>query len=202
MPDDTSPRLPHYRRRKYLIDRTLQVGIAVPVVSAMAGIALMSAVAVLVFLGREGDTLMMVSEIRSNLLLVIGVYFVLAVMVVTIVTLVETHRFAGPIYVISQAIEGMRTGNYDHRLTLRKRDFLKGLAAQLDGLREIWAARERSWEEARLFLADALARGDVEGARRMLGVEAWHPDMLPDSPAPDVMQAIEERDEVAVSAGA
>ncbi|MGB5438340.1 MAG: HAMP domain-containing protein [Gammaproteobacteria bacterium] len=53
------------------------------------------------------------------------------------VTIVYTHRLIGPTVTISRHIQALKNGRYSSRISLRKNDELKELAAELNELAEI-----------------------------------------------------------------
>lgn len=152
-----------FRRRRYVIDRSLQMGVAAQVLTGIGGVALLCAAALYVFLG--GTAVPGLDPLRQFLLIANATYFVLAAGILTLLTILITHRFAGPAYVIRLAIAGMLEGDYGRRLRLRKKDYLKPLAADFDTLRHHWVRHE---EETRRLLGDldaALDDEDLESAK-------------------------------------
>jgi len=63
-----------------------------------------------------------------------------------------SHRIAGPIYRLNEYIESLKNGDYGQRLTLRKKDELKGLAVKLSEL----SAKLRNEKENRTKKIDDL----------------------------------------------
>lgn len=166
MPSKTSTGRPWVWRRRYVIDRPLQMGIAAHLMAGLGGVALLCAAALYVFLG--GQTVPGLDPLRRFLLIANATYFVLAAGILTLLTVLLTHRFAGPAFVMQQAIRGMLTGDFGKRLNLRRKDYLKDLAADLDQLRHAWVRHD---ETTRIALADlqvALDKRDFEQAKTIL----------------------------------
>ena len=110
MPNNTKTKKPWIWRRQYVIDRSMQMGIAGYLAAGLGGVALLCAAVLYVFLG--GQAVPGLDPLRRFLLLANASYFVLAAGILTLLTVVLTQRFAGPAYVIKMAIDGMRDGDY------------------------------------------------------------------------------------------
>lgn len=163
MPNNTKTKKPWVWRRQYVIDRPLQMGIAGYLAAGLGGVALLCAAALYVFLG--GQAVPGLDPLRRFLLIANATYFILAAGILTLLTILLTHRFAGPAFVMKQAIDGMLEGDYGKRLALRKKDYLKELAASLDQVRHTWVRHEESSRQTLEQLESALEAGDVEAAR-------------------------------------
>ena len=158
------------RRRKYVVDRPMQYGAAAQLLVGLVLVALLGAVGLFVFLGDDAMASMNLVTIRQFLLLANAIYFVLTAVILIVLTLLLTHRFAGPAWVIDQAIRGMRAGDYSRRLKLRKHDYFQELAGAMDGLRCEWVQfdeaerrtlekvqhclQEKRYDEAERLVAD------------------------------------------------
>ena len=87
------------------------------------------------------------------------------------------------------AIDGMLEGDYGRRLNLRKKDYLKDLAASIDQMRHTWVRHEESSRQTLDQLEKALAAGDVDEAKNL--VQAMQdallvkPEALPDAHTDD-----------------
>ncbi|MGQ0613168.1 MAG: hypothetical protein ACT4PV_05465 [Planctomycetaceae bacterium] len=161
----TQPPAP--RRGAFLVDRELQFAVTIHLIGVLLGIAGLYTLATFVLPsgGLKGQT----SEeawgflVRNNL-----IYLVLSIVLLGTVSLLLTHRVAGPVLVIERAIQGMQQGDYERRLTLRKRDYLKGLAASVAQL----AAHMRQQEAQRLEVLreidGCLEENDLPAARELL----------------------------------
>lgn len=166
MPNNTKTKKPWIWRRQYVIDRPLQMGIAGYLAAGLGGVALLCAAALYVFLG--GQAVPGLDPLRRFLLVANATYFILAAGILTLLTILLTHRFAGPAFVMKQAIDAMLEGNYGKRLGLRKKDYLKELAAALDQIRHTWVRHEESSRQTLDQLESALSNGDVEAAKGLV----------------------------------
>lgn len=166
MPNNTKTKKPWIWRRQYVIDRAMQMGIAGYLAAGLGGVALLCAAVLYVFLG--GQAVPGLDPLRRFLLLANASYFVLAAGILTLLTVVLTHRFAGPAYVIKMAIDGMLEGDYGRRLGLRKKDYLKDLATSLEALRSTWVHHEETSRQTLADLERALGQGDVDAAKALV----------------------------------
>ena len=154
------------RRRQYVIDKPVQIGVTGHLLAGLGGVALLCAAALYVFLGSQavpGLDPLMQFLIAAN-----ATYFILAAGILTLMTLLITHRFAGPAYVMQLAIRGMLEGDFSRRLSLRKKDYHKDLASDLAGLRQFWVDHE---SHQRLMLDElevAVRTGDKGEAKRIV----------------------------------
>ena len=166
MPNKSNTGKPWVWRRQYVIDRPLQMGIAGYLAAGLGGVALLCAAALYIFLG--GQHLPGLDPLRHFLLVANATYFILAAGILTLLTILLTHRFAGPAFVMKMAIDGMLEGNFGKRLSLRKKDYLKELAGSLDELRHVWVRHEEDSRQLLETLQGALASGDVETAKGLV----------------------------------
>ena len=102
MPNNTKTKKPWIWRRQYVIDRQLQMGIAGYLAAGLGGVALLCAAALYVFLG--GQAVPGLDPLRRFLFVANATYFVLAAGILTLLTILLTHRFAGPAFVMKDAI--------------------------------------------------------------------------------------------------
>ena len=166
MPNNAKTKKPWIWRRQYVIDRPLQMGIAGYLAAGLGGVALLCAAALYVFLG--GQAVPGLDPLRRFLLVANATYFILAAGILTLLTILLTHRFAGPAFVMKGAIDGMLEGDFGKRLSLRKKDYLKELAASIDLLRHTWVRHEQASRLTLERLEKALASGDVEAAKGLV----------------------------------
>ena len=87
-------------------------------------------------------------------------YIGLVFFAIWVVAIRLTHSVVGPAMVIRRAVQGMTDGDYDHRLTLREKDYLKDLAASVQDLPHELEARD----ELARQLSAALHAGDSDRA--------------------------------------
>ena len=166
MPSNTKTKKPWVWRRRYVIDRSLQMGIAGYLAAGLGGVALLCAAALYVFLG--GQAVPGLAPLRRFLLLANTTYFILAAGILTLLTILLTHRFAGPAYVMKEAIDGMLEGDYGRRLGLRKKDHLKDLASSIDEIRHTWVRHEETSRQTLEQLQQALVAGDGDTAKQLV----------------------------------
>ena len=95
-------------------------------------------------------------------------YFVLLISVLTVGALLLTHRWAGAAFVLRNALDAMRRGDYSSRLKLRRTDYLKDVAARLSSLRDDLVRDREALQEGLDRVEAALARGDTDGATEMI----------------------------------
>lgn len=167
----TAPERPagrRYRRRTYVVDRAAQGSVAAWLVGALLGVAVLYLVGIHFLLRAEVVAYLDAEGMRKVLLTTSGVYFGLATGIVAVLALLLTHRFTGPAWVMSQALDGMLEGDFDRRLSLRDRDALKPLAARLDTVRRRWQAREQDVSRALALLERCLEEGRTEEAARVV----------------------------------
>jgi len=152
-------------RKQYVVDRTLQWGIAWRLLVTLLGVAALYGLGVHLLLDDGSLQTRGPAEIRNLLLTATAGYFLLGIAVVAIVALLLTHRVAGPKYVLASALDGMLAGDYQRRLKLRRGDYLQDLAERLEEVRGAWVAREQEVARAVLEGRRALDAGDLEGVR-------------------------------------
>jgi HAMP domain-containing protein len=80
-------------------------------------------------------------QISSFKVITLLILFVYAVLVV-VITSVYTHRLLGPMIPIARHLKALKEGFYTHRVHLRKKDALHGLAGQLNELAEVLEERK------------------------------------------------------------
>lgn len=131
--------------RNFLIDRDLQLifwKYQLFVLFAVLGATIVSLFLIEVFIrffigvSSEEYILVYVYEMVSNnfTLLSLMVFFYFFVSFITIILL--THRVSGAEYAIARLVRNLREGQYSRRVHLRKDDFLKKLAGEINELAE------------------------------------------------------------------
>lgn len=133
---------PSFVNRRYLLDRPSQMSVTIHLLSVLACVGLLYAVAVYVLLGSELLDGKSMGELRNVLLGVHTAYFVVGGVILALTALLLTHRYAGPALVMQRAVHAMRHRDYTSRLHLRLRDFHKPLAQELALLRDELAAQQ------------------------------------------------------------
>jgi signal peptidase II len=152
------------RRWRYLIDWRSQLGTALQIVAVLAGICLICAVAVKFVKSDEALEAMGSDEVRAFLYRVTAAQFLVSAATLAALAIFLTHRFAGPAYAIERALHALRDGKVDQQLHLRQRDYLKGMAAAVEELRQRETERRKQIADVR----SCIAEGDADGAREII----------------------------------
>jgi methyl-accepting chemotaxis protein len=166
--DPTEQKRPKIRRRQYVVDKRMQLGVMVEVLGVTAMIGLLYYLAAKVFLSEDATYGLSANEVRLFLIRMNGLYFMLASFIIAVLMILVMHRVAGPVYVLKNAIKSIRRGEFDCRLTLRRRDHLKDLAEALSELRDDLASASAARTAAAGDLAACLEENDLDGARAAL----------------------------------
>jgi hypothetical protein len=154
------------RRRIFILDPSMRwpALVAIGGISAAAGLLLwMRSV-----LFGESSANVSSDDLGRLALVWHGLYFVTALGAVVWYAVILSHRVAGPTRVIEHALEGILQNDFERRLTLRKKDQLKGIAA---GVEQVARRIQFERDDLKAFvqeLSACLAREDVAGARRAL----------------------------------
>lgn len=156
------------KRRKYVIDWRLQMAITAQLLGVLFGVGCLYTVGVFVLPKGDALTELSASDVSEVIMRANAIYFALGAAILGTIAILLTHRVAGPAFVVERAVDGMRKGLFEHRLKLRRRDYLKPLAAAVDGLRED-LLKHRS-ERAKIVtdLDRCLQEGDVAAARELI----------------------------------
>ncbi len=165
-----------YRRRNYLINKPLQfkyafIAVWLMLVTVIAVLAIVYTTSWnLLFEAMSGPDFPaipglppvheLLGRVNQQLALRMSVTAVLCVLVGLLLGVLFLHRIVGPCYRISQTLKDMAKGGLPPgRVTLREKDYLKGLAGDLNKVLE---SQGRERDEGRELL-QAL-QGDVEKA--------------------------------------
>jgi len=145
------------KRKNYFIDKDFQTRFILKfcLLVVLAGII---TTGILYFVGKKSTTVAIVDSrvvVRStaDFLLPILIQTVLAVMIICglatiIVTLLFSHKIAGPLYRFKKAIEGIKLGNLSANFYIRNYDQLKGLSGEVN------AMIDKTREQINLIKAD------------------------------------------------
>jgi hypothetical protein len=154
-------------RRFFRIDRSMRWPVGITIGSVLAiGVVLVTARRRLI----GSDEPLMLADLDGGKVSMIcnALYFVATLALVVWYAISISHRFAGPARVLEHALDGMLVDDFERRVTLRRKDHLKGVAERIGKV----AQRMRVEQEAqRAFLrelADHLAREDYDGARHLV----------------------------------
>jgi methyl-accepting chemotaxis protein len=160
--------VPVLRRRQQLVDRKLQFYVAMPIVSALGGIALLYTLAVFVLPESAVQDTLGSKSTQEYLLIANGAYFVIGTAIVMVLALYLMFRVAGPAFVVERALRAFASGDLEQRLSLRKGDQLQSLAEAAAELRDKIRADRDAHREELDEIAKMLEAGDVEGAKRAI----------------------------------
>jgi hypothetical protein len=158
----------HAKRRKYVLDARWQYSVS----AGVAGTAL--ATGLLFFLGTyllaSGDPIESLSGTETAMLAltVNALYFLILAGLLFWVVLRITHAVVGPAMLLERAIDGLKEGRFDCRLSLRRGDYLKSLASSIQRLsieiQKQQAERERLCGE----IENAALHGDRDKLPKLL----------------------------------
>ncbi len=178
MPDDNRPPAPgtsrpSWRRRTYVVDWKLQLSYAGLYIATITLFVVGFAASNLIYLR-------LIQGVKTNMRLPkvewwqqddVGVYIVLNFVVLLFIgmgmalwAIVQSHRVAGPALRFRRSFRQMRRRDYDFYLQLRKNDFLKDLAVELNVLNNALKAKDLVLSDAVLRI-DAMARTTQDTAR-------------------------------------
>ncbi len=151
------------RRKKYLINGRLQLAVTFQLTYVMLAMGVIHALSLsLITASTVYD--MRGPEVLQVMMMATGLYFILTTAILWIYAIVSTNRIAGPVYVIREALIAMHKGDYSKRVTLRRRDHLKDVAATVaDMLNQL---RER--DEKLKDLRSCLLEDDQKAALELL----------------------------------
>lgn len=169
------------RRRRLIIDKPAQLAMALTVTGMTAAglVVLMASMWVLpvdAYFDRVAG-----ADMRRALLIILGAFFTLTVVGITLSCVVLSHRFVGPAFVIRRGLDAMARGRYDERLTIRRRDYLQDLSESAVALRDVLMEKDDLVDRA----IDRLDAGDAEGARELLA-EIKHEAEPAPAPEPEL----------------
>lgn len=157
-----------FKRKRYVVDRELQATLTIKVLATMAGVGLLYVAGLFVIPGQPALESLSAAETRRLLLSSAAIYFALMTAIVGVVCLLLTHRVAGPAFVVQRALDAMRAGDYAQRVTLRRNDYLKGLAASVLHLAGHLHQKEAERAVIVKDLERCLQEGDLSAARELL----------------------------------
>lgn len=167
MSDTPQRAWPRGRRKTWIVDPATQLRAVFTVIGIGATFLLFGIVARFWNL-RDGSAGLDSDQAGRLALLADALFVVFALGAVGVYVVWLTHRFAGPARVIRTALEGMAEGDFGRRLTLRKRDFLKDVAAAAAEVARTMRADRTAASELVAAVNAALERGDSEAARAAL----------------------------------
>lgn len=160
-------RVRKFSRQTYFVDLKLQLTVAFTLVAVLLLVGALYAAAIFLLPGGGALERLSAAETRALFLRTNLIYLVLAGAILWTVAVLLMHRVAGPARKLEKAVAGLRREDYTHPLSLRKRDYLKSLAAELEKLA---AEMKQQADQRRQILQDldrCLREGDIEAAREI-----------------------------------
>jgi type IV pilus assembly protein PilA len=168
MSEHTKQERPFYKRRRYFVDARLQLALALPLLAVLVVVALAYVAAVYLLPGRIVLQTLTIEETRALFLRANLVYYAIGAALLVAVSIVVSHRIAGPARVIEHSVRALGGGDYGQRLSLRPSDSLRALADAVNELRQ--HLRDQDEQRAQLLrqLGERLEAEDLTAARALL----------------------------------
>ena len=165
-PAQGSKRAPWERRRRFLLNPSWQLRVALLPVVVSAGLLVFlnfsmhitrsSTSSRLLEAAPELETMIRSQDMTGSTLAALASVVILAA--VFLVAIFESHATAGAAFNLTRHMKALRDGHYDSRVTLRKRDNLQELAGVFNEMSD--RLQERTWSDVeRLEGLAALAGG-------------------------------------------
>ncbi|MCP3868245.1 MAG: methyl-accepting chemotaxis protein [Gammaproteobacteria bacterium] len=179
---NTAPSLPvgnnetdRKSRRRYIIDKKSQLRIAGDMMSIMligGMLALLNVYYInsMLYLGSIGQDSygLLKTDSTAHLWVFIGVLIVFSLAVIFMLSLLFSHRIAGPAYRIVKRLEAINAGDLDSPTNLRKTDHLQDVAGALNDTVGGWRETLQSAEEQIQTLKAEAAQLDEQGLQQRL----------------------------------
>jgi len=162
-----SARTPRLRRRRYVVGK-LQWAITLRVLAVLVGVALLYFLGLFVLPGENSLAEQNAEQVRVTLLRANLVYFTLGCAILAVVTLLLTHRVAGAAFSLKRSLRAMQAGDYSEPIRLRRRDYLKALAAEIDQLRCNLLEEQRERRQMLEELERSLQEESLSDARELM----------------------------------
>lgn len=158
------------RRWRYIVDWKPQLSFVAEVVGVLVGVCIAFAVVTFLLVLNRNDATAKLhpDEIWSFLLQITAIFMVVSTVVFVLLSIAISHRFLGPALVIRRAVQAMTDGWYDRRVRLRRRDYLKPLAARVEELSAVLATREAEQDQIIEDLHRCLDENNLDTARALL----------------------------------
>lgn len=141
------------RRTKYLINGRLQLAVTFQLTYVMLAMGVIHALALSLI---PASTIYDMSgpEVLQVLMMATAAYFILTTAILWLLAIVSTNRIAGPVYVIREALIAMHKGDYSKRVSLRRRDHLKDVAATVADMQKQLRERDEKLRDLRSCLLE------------------------------------------------
>ena len=162
MPDGPRPRGDaKYKRSKILVDWHLQVSYVGAYLSTVTLLVVGFITLNILFRSFFQRALTIQTQrafdstLDSTMLITLNAIFVLLlVMGMAVYAIIQSHRIAGPVLRFRRAVHAMHRRDYDFFLQLRRRDYPKDLAEQLNGFNNALKHKDIVVADVALTLAD------------------------------------------------
>lgn len=187
MSEQSTPKKRH-RRWRYIIDWRQQMGFTVEIVAVLCGVCVIYSVGVHYLLGNETLFQVSIERFREVVLRVNAVYLAVSSGIFSLMAIGLTHRFVGPAFNMRRVLKSMIKGDYSRKVHLRKRDYLKDLAAEVNTLRESLLEQQEVVRD----LERCLQEKDIEAARELVTRLKREPPADEGEPSEANEQAAEE----------
>jgi len=168
------------RRKNYVTDLRMQLSVSLSMVGML--VAVCSVYAVTLWLMSDWGSVSeewSSNQATSIAMLVNGVFFMVALLSSIVVSIIATHRIAGPAMVNERAVRGLCEGDFEKRLTLREKDHLKSLAASVRELRTMMLEERKGQRRLHVQMECALGSGDTNLALELCRSLIGEPDPKP-----------------------
>jgi hypothetical protein len=163
MSEQPTPKKKH-RRWRYIIDWRQQMGFTVEIVAVLCGVCVIYSVGVHYLLGNETLFQVSIDRFREVVLRVNAVYLAVSSGIFSLMAIGLTHRFVGPAFNMRRVLKAMIKGDYRQKVHLRKRDYLKDLATEINTLR----VQLQEQQQAVRDLEHCLEEKDYDAARELV----------------------------------
>ncbi len=145
VPEDSTEK--RYKRKQYIVDKNLQYYYITAWLSAVVLFILIGFAFFVMFKVRNQDNLdMQRLDMVYRMLLLNSVFLVLFAILMGLHSILHTHRIAGAAYHIRENLRKLNSGQYVP-LVLRKKDYLKDIADEINLLRDHIESRNRTRQE-------------------------------------------------------
>lgn len=132
---------PPYKRTQYLVDRRYQLQFTTRLFMAVLTVATLSALVASALMWRSlylpGDqSYFTLSACLIAIAITLFLELLLAIPIILILGIRQSHRVVGPINRIKQALEAIGNGDFSQRTHLRQGDALEDLAKSINTMAE------------------------------------------------------------------
>jgi signal transduction histidine kinase len=121
-----------FKRVNYIIDRRLQFGIISVFLLAVLGASVISAIVLSLYFKFSG--IASPDVFLSTFFTPILINDLIIMVIIAVVGVFYSNRIAGPIYHMRHAISEFREGDNERRVRLRPKDYMQGLADDINRL--------------------------------------------------------------------